>query len=210
MGILRDDQNHILVCGLTDGQVLLWDIGDCVSSFSVSPRPSPFRVDVTSSPLCLHTVHLHRMGVNCLSIEHIRNEPSEGLGLPSSLPSKTNVNDFLIVTGGDDESIGVILVRLLPGVSNLRDSLSITSKHFPSMSRSTIKGIAIQRGKVFVSGYDQRLDTWRISLEDDITLTLLTSTLLPVSVVESLHVASLGNKDAVVVGGGGLYGMTHP
>jgi hypothetical protein len=143
--IIQIGAMYIAVCGLTDGRVMIWNVSESVADFASVVPPSRFVPEYHSSKVSLmYTVPLHKMGVNALSVCINREK------------------EVVIATGGDDQAIGVIVIRT-SGLNVTPPSLSLLShKLFESVSGSTLKGINVMEDYIYVSGYEQRLDMWKI------------------------------------------------
>ncbi|CAG8498991.1 7232_t:CDS:10 [Acaulospora morrowiae] len=156
----------ILFTSATDGRVAIFDISQLVHRnihmYDVNIKDRTFNLDLCDP---IYFYQAHQSGVNCIAYRRLVN-------------SKTK-QTYMIVTGGDDNSIAVYFLdvernicdadkecianfRLTIKSNNDRDSMRVNAAH-----GSSLQGICVINDSLILStSLDQRLNLWAISSLD--------------------------------------------
>ena len=175
----------LLVGGDTNGGVSVWDLTELLDRRRAAPgseQALPRHADATAGappqhlefePLCRQP--LHAFGTNCLSIAPL---PAGAAGAGTA---GAGTADFVIVSAGDDEAVGLCVLRVAPPTppSARREAESVEAQQLAPRAgwgggvalralgtragahSAAIRGVEALGSLVITAGCDQRLNAWR-------------------------------------------------
>eukprot|EP01125_Pyxidicula_operculata_P013009 TRINITY_DN4287_c0_g1_i2.p1 TRINITY_DN4287_c0_g1~~TRINITY_DN4287_c0_g1_i2.p1 ORF type:complete len:438 (-),score=138.69 TRINITY_DN4287_c0_g1_i2:137-1450(-) len=240
---------YLLFSGGTNGAIKLWDLSplqkiydDIImsakatstttsrsstssSSTSSSTSSSSSSTSTSSGSATtskLTSQHHHHQSMKLEPLTSIQSHQS---GVDSlSIQVDDHDGSYIVVSGGDDQSIVVSTIKIKtppspslsssPSSSLSFDDLDIRTKSVDTLHTSSIKGIKSIGSYIFASGPDQLLSIWKYELErSTINIRWVSDMLVNVAHVNDLDAVFLGELDsnkrfAVVVVGQGVQ-ITH-
>ncbi|KAG9293842.1 hypothetical protein G9A89_019180 [Geosiphon pyriformis] len=168
------NQIILLTCA-TDGRIAIWDVSKTVYGFLKEMQTTTRDEEISSrreqlQPTLrqpLHVYKAHQSGVNCLDVHQI----------------PTDMENFMLVTGGDDNAIGVAILRITTDTwENSEISLKTVIKSDCYIKDLTLitggasqaHGSSIQDKTTFLTmSLDQRVNLWKVVQKSESSFEIL-------------------------------------